>query len=70
MTAMLVMEGLRYGRRDNGLISAMNAQMWSVQHPILTFGTETQKQKYLPGLCSGDLIGAHGMTEPGSGSDT
>lgn len=69
MTTMLVMEGLGYGCRDNGLIFAMNAQMWSVQHPILTFGTETQKQKYLPGMCSGDLIGAHGMSEPDSGSD-
>lgn len=69
MTTMLVMEGLGYGCGDNGLIFALNAQMWSVQHPILTFGTETQKKKYLPGLCSGELIGAHGMSEPGSGSD-
>jgi alkylation response protein AidB-like acyl-CoA dehydrogenase len=69
LTTMLVMEGLGYGCRDNGLIFAMNAQMWSVQHPILTFGTEAQKQKYLPGMCSGDLIGAHGMSEPDSGSD-
>lgn len=69
LTTMLVMEGLGYGCHDNGLIFAMNAQMWSVQHPILTFGTEAQKQKYLPGLCSGELIGAHGMSEPDSGSD-
>ena len=69
LTTMLTMEGLGYGCRDNGLIFALNAQMWSVQLPILTFGTETQKEKYLPGLCSGDLIGAHGMTEPDSGSD-
>ncbi|HET6824257.1 MAG TPA: acyl-CoA dehydrogenase family protein [Anaerolineales bacterium] len=69
MTTMLVMEGLGYGCRDNGLVFAMNAQMWSVQHPILTFGTEALKQKYLPGLCSGELIGAHGMSEPDSGSD-
>jgi len=69
LTTMLVMEGLGYGCRDNGLIFAMNAQMWSVQHPILTFGSEVQKQKYLPGLCSGELIGAHGMSEPDSGSD-
>ncbi|HJQ14249.1 MAG TPA: acyl-CoA dehydrogenase family protein [Anaerolineales bacterium] len=69
LTTMLVMEGLGYGCRDNGLIFAMNAQMWSVQHPILTFGTEAQKQKYLPGMCRGDLIGAHGMSEPDSGSD-
>jgi alkylation response protein AidB-like acyl-CoA dehydrogenase len=69
LTTMLVMEGLGYGCRDNGLIFAMNAQMWSVQHPILTFGTETQKQKYLPGMCSGEIIGAHAMSEPDSGSD-
>src|SRR5215203_4031713 len=69
LTAMLVMEGLGYGSRDNGLIFAMNAQMWSVQHPILAFGTEAQKQKYLPGFCNGELIGAHGMSEPESGSD-
>ena len=69
LTTMLVMEGLGYACRDNGLIFAMNAQMWSVQHPILAFGTEAQKRKYLPGLCSGELIGAHGMSEPDSGSD-
>jgi alkylation response protein AidB-like acyl-CoA dehydrogenase len=69
LTTMLVMEGLGYGCHDNGLVFAMNAQMWSVQHPILAFGTEAQKQKYLPRLCSGGLIGAHGMSEPDSGSD-
>jgi alkylation response protein AidB-like acyl-CoA dehydrogenase len=69
LTTMLVMEGLGYGCRDNGLIFAMNAQMWSVQHPILTFGTQAQKERYLPGLCSGELVGAHGMSEPQSGSD-
>jgi alkylation response protein AidB-like acyl-CoA dehydrogenase len=69
LTTMLVMEGLGYGCRDNGLIFALNAQLWSVQLPILTFGTESQRQRYLPGLCSGDLIGAHGMTESESGSD-
>jgi len=69
LTAMLVMEGLGYSCKDNGLIFGMNAQMWSVQHPILTFGSEDQKQKYLPAMCSGELIGAHGMSEPDSGSD-
>src|SRR3990170_6488087 len=69
LSTMLVMEGLGYGCRDNGLIFGMNAQMWSVQHPILTFGSEAQKRKFLPGLCSGELIGAHGMSEPNSGSD-
>lgn len=69
LTTMLTMEGLGYGCRDNGLIFGINAQMWSVQMPILTFGTEEQKAKYLPGLCSGELIGAHAMSEPDSGSD-
>jgi alkylation response protein AidB-like acyl-CoA dehydrogenase len=69
LTTMLAMEGLGYGCRDNGLIFALNAQMWSVQSPIFYFGTEKQKERYLPGLCSGEIIGAHGMTEPDSGSD-
>ena len=69
LTTMFVMEGLGYACQDNGLIFAMNAQMWSVQHPILTFGSDAQKQKYLPDLCSGELIGAHAMSEPDSGSD-
>jgi alkylation response protein AidB-like acyl-CoA dehydrogenase len=69
LTTMLVMEGLGYGCKDNGLLFAMNAQMWSVMLPILSFGTADQKRTYLPGFCSGQLIGAHGMTEPDSGSD-
>jgi len=43
--------------------------MWTVQMPIFRFGSDAQKDKYLPKLCSGEWIGAHGMTEPGSGSD-
>src|SRR5688572_5053574 len=50
LTTLLVMEGLGYGCRDNGLIFAINAQLLSVQMPILTFGTEEQKQKYLPAM--------------------
>jgi hypothetical protein len=63
------MEGLGYGCKDNGLIFGINAQMWSVQMPIHSFGTEAQKEKYLTRLCSGELIGAHGMTEPDTGSN-
>lgn len=37
--------------------------------PIFKFGTEAQKAKYLPSLCAGEMIGAHGMSEPDSGSD-
>ncbi len=69
LTTMLVMEGLGYGGKDNGLLFALNAQMWAVQHPIHAFGTEVQKERYLPRLISGELIGAHGISEPESGSD-
>ena len=69
LTTMLVMEGLGYGCRDNGLLFALNAQMWSVQHPIQQFGTEEQRAHYLPRLIRGEIIGAHGMSEPDSGSD-
>ncbi|MFN8441279.1 MAG: acyl-CoA dehydrogenase family protein [Caldilineaceae bacterium] len=68
-TTMLVMEGLGYGGKDNGLLFAINAQMWSVQHPIHAFGTQAQQEQYLPGLIAGSRIGAHGMSEPDSGSD-
>jgi glutaryl-CoA dehydrogenase len=40
-----------------------------VIHPIHEFGTTEQKNKYLPGLISGDLIGCFGLTEPNHGSD-
>lgn len=38
-------------------------------HPIYQFGTDEQKQKYLPRLCTGELLGAFGLTEPGAGTD-
>jgi alkylation response protein AidB-like acyl-CoA dehydrogenase len=69
VTTMLAMEGLGLGCRDSGLIFGINAQMWAVQMPILVSGDDAQKRRWLPRLCSGELIGAHGMTEPGSGSD-
>ncbi len=69
ITTTVVMEALGYGCQDNGLLFSLNAQMWSVQHPLLTFGSPEQKQAYLPGLVGGDIIGGHAMTEPGSGSD-
>ncbi|MEM1124811.1 MAG: acyl-CoA dehydrogenase family protein [Bacteroidota bacterium] len=69
MRAMLAMEGLGYGCTDNGLAFGLNAQMWTVQTPILHFGSELQKQKYLPEMTKGNMIGAHGLTEPNAGSD-
>ncbi len=69
LTATLAMEGFGYGCRDNGLPFGLSAQMWTVQYPILQFGTENQKKKYLPKLASGKWIGCHALTEPNSGSD-
>ena len=68
-STMLLMEGLGYGCKDSGLLFAINGQMWTVQMPILRFGSEELKNKYLPKLCSGEMIGANGVTEPDSGSD-
>ena len=63
------MEGLGYGCRDNGLVFSINTQLWSCEIPILHFGSDEQKSKYLPKLCTGELIGGHAMTEPDTGSD-
>jgi alkylation response protein AidB-like acyl-CoA dehydrogenase len=68
-TIAAALEGLGYGCSDNGLIFSINAHMWACESPIVHFGTEEQKRRWLPGLCDGSLIAAHGMTEPGSGSD-
>jgi alkylation response protein AidB-like acyl-CoA dehydrogenase len=69
LTTVCALEGLGYACRDNGLLFSINAHMWSCELPILIFGTDVQKEQYLPGLCRGDLIGANAMSEPGSGSD-
>jgi alkylation response protein AidB-like acyl-CoA dehydrogenase len=63
------MEGLGYGCLDNGLIFALNASMWTNSIPILRFGTEEQKRRYLPRLCDGTLVGANGASEVEAGSD-
>jgi len=65
----LALEGLGYGCRDLGLLIAAGAHMWAAQYPILAFGSPAQRQAYLPGLVSGELVGAHAITEEGSGSD-
>ena len=69
LTTVGVLESLGYGCKDNGLVFSINAHMWTLETPLMGFGTEEQKQKYLPGLCRGELIGANAMSEPDSGSD-
>jgi alkylation response protein AidB-like acyl-CoA dehydrogenase len=70
LTALLgVMEGLGYGTRDQGLLFSINAHLWTNSIPILRFGSEEQRRRYLPPLSSGALIGANGASEPDAGSD-
>ena len=54
---------------DSGYRSMMSVQSSLVMHPLNTFGSEEQKQKYLPKLSSGEFIGCFGLTEPDAGSD-
>ncbi|MDQ5887699.1 MAG: hypothetical protein RL210_686 [Pseudomonadota bacterium] len=54
---------------DSGYRSAMSVQSSLVMYPIHRFGSEQQRQAYLPGLASGELIGCFGLTEPDHGSD-
>jgi alkylation response protein AidB-like acyl-CoA dehydrogenase len=69
LTTACALEALGYACRDNGLIFSINAHMWSSEIPFLMFGNKQQKERYLPKLVSGELVGVHAMTEPGSGSD-
>ncbi|MBI4516686.1 MAG: acyl-CoA dehydrogenase family protein [Deltaproteobacteria bacterium] len=64
-----VMEGLGYGCRDQGLLFSINAHLWTNSIPILLHGDAAQRQRYLPGLGNGTLIGANAASEPEAGSD-
>src|SRR5579859_712013 len=63
----LIMQELERG--DSGLRSFVSVQGALVMYPILTYGSEEQKQKWLPKLQSGEAIGCFGLTEPGFGSN-
>jgi glutaryl-CoA dehydrogenase len=56
-------------RVDSGYRSAVSVQQSLVMHPIETFGSDAQKQKFLPRLATGEIIGCFGLTEPDAGSD-
>ena len=63
----LVMQELERG--DSGLRSFVSVQSALVMYPIFTFGSEEQKQTWLPALASGEKLGCFGLTEPGFGSN-
>lgn len=66
---IVLMEGLGYGARDQGLLFSLNAHLWTNSIPIVLHGTEEQRRKYLEPLSNGTLIGANGVSEPDAGSD-
>jgi len=63
----LIMTELERG--DSAIRSAASVQSSLVMYPIFYFGSEEQRQKYLPKLASGEIVGAFGLTEPNHGSD-
>ncbi|RYZ19107.1 MAG: acyl-CoA dehydrogenase, partial [Chitinophagaceae bacterium] len=69
LRSVVAMEALGYACKDGGLVLGLNAQMWTVQMSIVLFGTDEQKQKFLPKLTNGEWLGAHALTEAESGSD-
>jgi glutaryl-CoA dehydrogenase len=56
-------------RVDSSYRSALSVQSSLVMYPIYAYGSEAQRQRYLPGLARGELVGCFGLTEPGYGSD-
>src|SRR3977135_3103165 len=67
LTYGLVVEEV--GRGDSAMRTVISVQTSLVCSTILRFGTEEQKQRHLPRLCSGELLGCFGLTEPDTGSD-
>ena len=70
LTCAIALEALGYGCHDGGLVFSISAHLLACVLPIMTHGDEAQKQRYLPGLVDGTLVGMHAITEPESGSDT
>ena len=70
LTCAIGLEALGYGCSDGGLVFSLSAHLLACVLPIMTHGTEDQKQRYLPGLVDGSLVGMHAITEPGAGSDS
>ncbi|MEA2461426.1 MAG: hypothetical protein QOH90_1603 [Actinomycetota bacterium] len=69
ISTCLALEALAEGGHDGGLGLSVGAHITIGTVPIWLHGTEEQKRRYLPGLCSGESIGAMAITEPEAGSD-
>ncbi|THF62695.1 acyl-CoA dehydrogenase family protein [Pseudothauera rhizosphaerae] len=70
LSCAIVLEALGYGCRDGGLVFSLSAHLLACVVPIWRHGSDEQKQRWLPPLCDGTLVGAHAITEADSGSDT
>ena len=64
---VIAVEELSKGCASHAAVVPLHNSLYG--YPIIEFGTEAQKQKYLPGICGGDQIGAFALSEPGAGSD-
>ena len=69
MTAVLALETLGEVCQDNALVFCLNAHLWTGVMPIVHFGTDDQKSRFLSGLAKGEMIGGNAMSERTSGSD-
>lgn len=69
ITMMAAMDGFGNGCTDGGFTMSLGAHICICTIPIWQYGTEEQKKKFLPKLCSGEFIGGFGLTEPNAGSD-
>lgn len=67
LTTMIVTEELARACATTGFLHGYSYGL--IGHPILTFGNEEQKQKWMPGLAAGNIVGAFALTEPGAGTD-
>lgn len=67
LTSMIVTEELARACASTGFLHGYSFGL--IGHPILTFGNEEQKKKWMPGLAAGKLVGALSLTEPGAGTD-
>ena len=69
LTTMYVLEGLGYSCRDAGLTFSVSTHIVSTGVPLHRFGSAALKERYIPEVCAGTMIGAHAITEPEGGSD-
>lgn len=69
LSSAIALEAFGYGCNDGGLVFSVCAHLLACVVPVWRYGSQEQKERYLPGLAKGELIAVNAMTEPGTGSD-